>query len=406
MARRGITLQSVRALALNSTVWDGTISGFGARRQLSDVITYFLKYRTADGRQRWYTIGRHGSPWTPDTARQAALRLLGEITGASTDGVKSDPALGKETARTAPTVNKLCDLYLEAVESGRLLTKKGTSKTAATLASDKARISRHIKPLLGDRAVASVTSKDVEDFQHKVTNGETSARNGAGRGAATRTLGLLGAIFTFAVGKKLRTDNPVRGIVRAADDKCDRRIAITEYAALGKALREAETAGIWPAAVAVVRFLVLTGWRKSEAERLAWGQVDLDRRVAILAETKTGRSGRPLSQAACEVLQAAGRPNGGLVFAGPREGVPLNLHDGYWDRIIALAGLPADITPHVLRHSFASEAADLNYSDSTIAQLIGHKGKGTTSRYIHGADPVLLAAADATANRIAALLAG
>jgi hypothetical protein len=55
--------------------------------------------------------------------------------------------------------------------------------------------------------------------------------------------------------------------------------------------------------------------------------------------------------------------------------------------------LPNDVTPHVLRHSLASEAADLGFADSTVAQLIGHKGKGTTSRYIHGSDLLLLAAA-------------
>jgi integrase len=162
---------------------------------------------------------------------------------------------------------------------------------------------------------------------------------------------------------------------------------------------------IHPAAATVVQFLALTGWRKGEAEALTWLQVDLPRRVAILAETKSGRSARPLGRAACEVLQQQGDgSNGGLVFAGPRPGVPLDLHDGCWARIVALAGLSDDVVPHVLRHSHASEAADCGYADSTIAQLIGHKGKGTTSRYIHGSDDVLIAAADALAARIASLM--
>jgi integrase len=55
----------------------------------------------------------------------------------------------------------------------------------------------------------------------------------------------------------------------------------------------------------------------------------------------------------------------------------------------------------VLRHSFASLAADLGYADSTIAQLIGHKGRSMTSRYLHGADAVLLAAADVVASETA-----
>jgi integrase len=63
-----------------------------------------------------------------------------------------------------------------------------------------------------------------------------------------------------------------------------------------------------------------------------------------------------------------------------------------------LCDLPADITPHVLRHSFASLAADLGYNEPTIATLLGHKAHSITSRYVHSADAVLLAAADAVAN--------
>jgi integrase len=77
-----------------------------------------------------------------------------------------------------------------------------------------------------------------------------------------------------------------------------------------------------------------------------------------------------------------------------------------WARIAKLGCLPSDITPHVLRHSFASLASDLGYSEPTIAALIGHKGRTMTSRYVHSADAVLLAAADAVANRIAALMDG
>jgi integrase len=62
------------------------------------------------------------------------------------------------------------------------------------------------------------------------------------------------------------------------------------------------------------------------------------------------------------------------------------------------------VTPHTLRHSFASLASDLGYSEPTIAALVGHKGHSITSRYIHAADAVLLAAADAVANKTAELM--
>jgi integrase len=75
-----------------------------------------------------------------------------------------------------------------------------------------------------------------------------------------------------------------------------------------------------------------------------------------------------------------------------------------WKRIAKLGELSPDVTPHVLRHSFASLAADLGYSEPVIATLVGHQGRSTTSRYLHSADAVLLAAADAVADRSAKLM--
>jgi integrase len=93
------------------------------------------------------------------------------------------------------------------------------------------------------------------------------------------------------------------------------------------------------------------------------------------------------------------------VFPASRGGAETILHfKKFWPRIAKLGGLPADITPHALRHSFTSLAADLGYSEPTIAALVGHKGRSITSRYVHSADAVLLAAADAVARRTAELM--
>ena len=76
----------------------------------------------------------------------------------------------------------------------------------------------------------------------------------------------------------------------------------------------------------------------------------------------------------------------------------------FFRRIVRIGGLPNDVTPHTLRHSFASLAGDLGYSEPTIGTLIGHIGHTITSRYVHAADAVLLAAADAVARRIEELM--
>jgi integrase len=401
---RKIGLREVRALEPGSIVWDGTLPGFGARRQ-QDSTSYVLKYRTREGRQRWHTIGRHGAPWTPETARAEALRLLGEI-------VKGlDPAAEKHTRRQGITVATLCRLYLADAEAGRLLMRGGTPKKKLTLASDRGRIEGHIIPLLGRLPVATVTKMDIERFMHAVAEGETARQTKTGprglsqirggRGVATRSIGLLGAVFAYAIDHRMRADNPAHGVRKYAENRRTRRLSDTEYPLLGAALHQAE-ATIWPPAVACTRFLALTGWRSGEALALRLRDIDLARRTAVLPDTKSGRSVRPLSNAACDLLRTQSRfGEDALVFPATRGDGPMLGFKKFVTRIIAKGGLPADITPHVLRHSFASLAADLGYSEPTIGALVGHRSSSMTGRYIHSADAVLLAAADVVANATA-----
>lgn len=418
--RQRIGLREVRKLGPGQIVWDSAVPAFGARRQKSDAVNYVLFYRTAEGRQRWLTIGRHGAPWTPDAAREEAKRLLGEVVSGG------DPAAAKSAKRTAATVAELCEQYYADAEAGRLLTRRQTSKKASTLATDKGRIDRHIVPLIGRLSVAAVTREDIDAFMHAVADGKTAgktktakkhglARVSGGKGTATRTVGLLGAIFAYAVRRRMRPDNPVHGTVRFADGKRERRLADSEYKLLGDALKKGADAKLWPAALAAVRFLALTGWRSGEALGLRWAEVDLARRTATLADTKTGKSIRPLSRAACDVLRGISRVKkstdkskddfaNDLVFVASHGNGRMTGFPKHWARMAKLGALAADVTPHVLRHSFASLASDLGYSEPTIAALVGHKGRTITSRYVHSADAVLIAAADAVAERTAELM--
>ena len=408
MAGKRIGLREVRALKPGQTVWDGVVAGFGVRRQRSAVASYVLIYRTLEGRQRWQTIGRHGSPWTPETARAEAQRLLGKVKKGE------DPAAAKRAKRQAATVAQLCDLYLADAQAGRLLTRRKVPKKSTTLEIDRGRIERHIKPLLGQLKVAAVTRKDVDDFMHDVAVGKTAgntkgarkrglARVRGGKTAASRAVGLLGGIFSYAVRHRMRLDNPVHGVTRFADGKRERRLRDDEYGALGDALRRAEDMAIWPAAVGATQFLALTGWRPGEALRLRWSELDLNRRTALLADTKTGRSMRPLSRAACDVLRHVPRSSA-LVFPATRGDGPMMGFRKLWNRILKLSELASDVTPNVLRHSFTSLGADLGYTESTIGAIVGHKGRTMTSRYMHSADAVLLSAADAIADQTVALM--
>jgi integrase len=326
-------------------------------------------------------IGRFGSPWTPDEARDEARRLLGDVARGE------DPAASRAQQRGAVTVGKLCEAYLADAKGGKL------GKKASTVVTDESRIRRYIIPNLGHLPVGAVSRDDVESFIHAIP-----------RGTATRTTGLLGAIFEYAIRNGMRSDNPVRGVKKFADGKRERRFSDDEYKTLGTALAVAADERVWPAAVSATRFIALTGWRSGEALALRWDEVDLPRRTATLPDTKTGRSMRPLSAAACEVLNRTPRTHE-LVFQPPPRSSDHQWFKVQWKRIFRLGELPDDLLVHTLRHSFASLAADLGFSEPVIASLLGHKGRSITSRYIHSADAALLAAADTVAGKIAEMMA-
>src|SRR5260370_27845695 len=98
-----VTKTAVERLGVGQLLWDQSLNGFGARRQRRHVF-YLLRYRL-NGRQRFITIGRHGSPWTPDTARTEARRLLGLV------AARNDPA--KERIRPAETLGAEIERYLD-----------------------------------------------------------------------------------------------------------------------------------------------------------------------------------------------------------------------------------------------------------------------------------------------------
>jgi Arm DNA-binding domain len=95
-----IGLREVRALGPNEIIWDngkGAVPGFGARRRTGTAVVYIVKYRTANGRQRWQVIAL----LTPEEARAKAKAILGKVV----DG--ADPAAEKRAARKAATVGEL-----------------------------------------------------------------------------------------------------------------------------------------------------------------------------------------------------------------------------------------------------------------------------------------------------------
>jgi integrase len=354
--RTKIGIKAIEAMQPHSIIWDDKIPGFNARRQFSTVVTFSIVYRTLEGTQRWQRLGRYGV-WTPDQARKEAQRVL------RARDLGEDPAGARMTLRNSMTVAQLCDEY-SARENG---------KKAATVKSDNSRIKLHIKPKLGKLKIATVTGEQIEDFMHSMSLGSQG-----------RVIGLLGAIFSYAVKRKLVTQNPVRAVQKPKETKRNRRLSNAEYAQLGASLNGNMVSDIF-------RLLAVTGWRSSEAKNLKWSECDLERSIVTLGDTKTGVSVRPLSSAAIEIIKRQ-KQNGCEYVFDHEHGRPIGNLRHSWVKL----KMGSDVVPHVLRHSFASLAADLGLADSTIAGMIGHKQQSITSRYLH-LDKALISAANIVA---------
>lgn len=387
-----------RAPEREVTHWDDALRGFGLRVQPGGAAAWVIMYRTRENRLRKLTLGKP-SVLTPDQARhEAKLKLADAEKG-------GDPAGDKTAARKGMTVTDLCDWYLREAKD---------YVKASTLAMDSSRIETHVKPLLGKRRAASLTSDDIERMQSDIAAGKTAkerkqGRGGAargGRGVAARTVGMLATILEFAKRRKVIKDNPARGVARFVEGRQRRFLSLAEITALGAAMRDAEAVGENKTAVAAIRFLLLTGLRRMEALALPWSWVDAKAHCIRFEDTKSGWQVRAIGSEAVKLLEAQSKDDEcPWVFPadtgeGHFVGLPRALQ-----RLCARAKL-AGVTVHVLRHSFAAVAAEMGFSELTIAGLLGHSLSGVTVRYAHVPDAALVTAADRVSARIAAALGG
>lgn len=378
-----ITKRIIDGLRPGELIWDTDVKGFGVRCQARARV-YVLKTRI-NGRQRWFTIGDHGAPWTPETARKEAQRLWGEIrSGANLVALR-------EARRDPPTVAELCDRFLNDYSRQH--------KRSLSVAADERNITNHIKPLFGNRTVLEITRTDVDDLKRKIAEGRTArpavpiskgGRGGlpvkGGQGAANRTLAVLSKMFSLAEewGWRPENSNPCRKVMRYAENKNERFLSSAEIAQLGKVLDAIDkNRREHPSATAAIRILLLTGARLSEIVWLQWQHVDFERGLLHLPDSKTGKRPVFLSNAAIDVLRRQPKKNDNpFVFSSDMVGRPIQSIQQVWQRVRAEADLEG-VRLHDLRHSFASFAAANGASLPIIGRMLGHTTPMTTQRYAH-----------------------
>ncbi|MGJ0454164.1 MAG: tyrosine-type recombinase/integrase [Methylocystis sp.] len=412
MAQGRVTKRAVDALECRAGkdrifLWDDALAGFGVAAFPTGRKVYVAQYRK-DGRSRRVTIGEHGR-LTPDEARSQAKVILGAVeTGA-------DPIAERRAAREVRTFGDVAEEFMRLHVTAKR--KRRTGQTYEGL------LRNHILPAIGGKRVVDVRRGDVARLHARLSDAP---------GAANRAVAVISAIWNWAARRDevALADNPAKGIERYPEQAKERFLTSAELARLGDALRDAETIGLpWavdeggprakhlakpdkrrvkldPFAVAAIRLLLLTGARLREILDAKWSQVDLERGVIFLSDSKTGKKPIYLSAAAQAVLAALPRIEGNsYIIAGAKEGASRADLKKPWAAVKRAAGLEG-VRLHDLRHSFASFGAGASLGLPIIGKLLGHSQAATTHRYAHlDADP-LRRAVDTIGATISAAMEG
>lgn len=269
------------------------------------------------------------------------------------------------------------------------------------------------KDQLGAYSLDKITPAKIAEYRDKLSREPIPGPEGKeqryrGPATVTRYLAALSHAFTIAMKEwGWVQDNPLRKVSKPkepggrvrflSDDEVLPSGATVEgeRTRLLRACREGPSPDLYTAVVLALS----TGARKMEIMGLRWRQVDLNRGMIILEETKNGeRRALPLVGHALELMKARAkvrRLDCDLVFPDPsdlerrkrdeaREVRPIDLRIP-WEAALETAGIK-DFRWHDLRHSAASYLAMSGASLAEIAEVLGHKTLAMVKRYSHLSD--------------------
>ena len=390
-------------------IWDAQMPGFGVRVRPTGSMSYVVVYRAGSGRGapvRRYTIAGIGKI-APESARTRAKAILVRVAHGH------DPAGERANERGTLTIAALADRFMsEHVEQKR---KPGTVAFYGHL------LEKIIKPQLGATKADKVTRAQVARLHAKLKTTPFQAN---------RVLAVIGSMYAFAGRSGIVPEgiNPARRIEQFKEHRRERFLTGEELERLGSAIREAETKGIpWdvdeekpksknlpkaknlftkigPFAAAAIQLLLFTGCRLREILHLKWEQVDLERGLLFLPDSKTGRKTIILNAPALAVLTKLERV-GSYVIPGDDLEKPRADLKRPWEAVSKRAGLYG-VRLHDLRHTYASFGAGGGLGLPIIGKLLGHTQASTTQRYAHLDNDPLRRASEQIGGTIAAALEG
>jgi integrase len=365
------TVDELRPREKPFIAFDQAVAGFGVRVVPNGTKTFVLEYRPgAGGRavaKKRLVLGRLGA-MTADQARDAALDALARIR------LGNDPQAEKARQRTSLTVSALIDDY----RAGHVVKLKAGTREAYGACLAKVRA-----------AFGPIRAEALSRAQVATLHNSLSATPYAGN----RMLSAVRGMFAWAEDHGHVPEghaNPAsKKIARYREEGRERYLTGEELARLGDALREAEAVGVDPYAIAALRLLALTGARLREILHAKWSQLDLERGLLFLADSKTGKKPIYLSAGAQSVLAALPRVAGNpFIIPGMKAGAPRSDLKKPWAAVTRAAELDG-LRIHDLRHSFASVGAGASLGLPVIGRLLGHATPATTQKYAHLADDPL-----------------
>lgn len=243
------TVDTMRPGAGVAFLWDDDLKGFGAKITPGGAIGYVYQYRMGgrEAKTRRYTIGAHGSPWTPATARTEAERLA-VLVAQGTDPVEADRQRRREAVDLS--FKPYSQRFHEACKG------EGWGKLVERT------LRLHCWPVLTGKAIPAITRADVVAvFDAMPAEQQAGRRN---------TFAVLRRLFRWAIGRGDLARSPMEGMetpppVRARD----------------RVLDDAELRRVWIAAEQghrrfgpIVRLLICTGQRRDEVTGLDWSELD------------------------------------------------------------------------------------------------------------------------------------
>lgn len=296
MPIQSITIRTVQSIKPDPKrdiyVWDPRLKGFGLRTTPSGAQSFVFQFRVAGGAARRKTIGPVGSPWTPQTARKEAERLLIQVYR-GIDPVEAQRAAKrkKEELNFRAYCDKFTELYLKQ-------NWRGTWRAA------ECTLRNVVIPRWGTRSIHEITRADIVKVMDDYSD----------RPARRKEIhSVLRKLFNWAADRQDIEFSPLAGMKAPKAVPARRRVLNDEeLVALWKA---SEWAG-WPWGP-YVRMLILTMQRRQEVAKMDWAEIDLvARRWTLPAERAKNDEEHinPLSSLAVVELKRLGPKPNGLVF--------------------------------------------------------------------------------------------